>query len=71
MSVAGSSGRALRLRAAERWPLIAGMLLLSASAFFPLYVMISNGFRTNQDWANTQIGLPTTFCNTSQREKAA
>jgi raffinose/stachyose/melibiose transport system permease protein len=61
MTAAGSTGRALRLRAAERWPLIAGMLLLSASAFFPLYVMISNGFRTNQDWANTQIGLPTTF----------
>ena len=36
------------------------MLLLSASAFFPLYVMASNAFRTNLDWANSQIGLPTT-----------
>jgi ABC-type glycerol-3-phosphate transport system permease component len=61
MTAAGSSGRALRLRAGQRWPVVAGMLILSASAFFPLYVMISNGFRTNQDWADTQIGLPTTL----------
>ena len=27
---------------------------------FPLYVMASNAFRSNLDWANSQIGLPTT-----------
>jgi ABC-type glycerol-3-phosphate transport system permease component len=59
--MAGSSGRALKLRPAQRWPLVAGMLVLAASAFFPLYVMASNAFRTNLDWANTQIGLPTTL----------
>ena len=36
------------------------MALLSLSAFFPLYVMASNAFRSNLDWANSQIGLPTT-----------
>jgi len=56
----GTTGRLMRLPAAQRWPLIIGMLLLSASAFFPLYVMASNAFRTNLDWANSQIGLPTT-----------
>ncbi len=60
MSQRGSSGRLMQLPAAQRWPLIVGMLLLSASAFFPLYLMASNAFRTNLDWANSQIGLPTT-----------
>ena len=60
MTLSGSSGRILKLRPSQRWPLVAGMVALSASAFFPLYVMLSNAFRTNQDWANTQIGLPTT-----------
>jgi ABC-type glycerol-3-phosphate transport system permease component len=57
----GSTGRPLRVRAVQRWPLVLGMVVLSASAFFPLYVMLSNAFRTNLDWANTQIGLPTTL----------
>jgi raffinose/stachyose/melibiose transport system permease protein len=57
----GTTGRALRLRPRQRWPIVAGMLLLSASAFFPLYVMASNAFRTDLDWANSQIGLPTSF----------
>jgi len=56
----GTTGRLMRLPAAQRWPLIVGMLLLSDSAFFPLYVMASNAFRTHLDWANSQIGLPTT-----------
>ena len=60
MNERGTTGRLMRLPAAQRWPLIIGMLLLSASAFFPLYEMASNAFRTNLDWANSQIGLPTT-----------
>jgi len=60
MSREGSTGRALRFPATQRWPLVAGMVLLSASAFFPLYVMASNAFRSNLDWADSQIGLPTT-----------
>lgn len=39
---------------------IAGMLLLSASAIFPLYFMLSGAFRTQADWNRAQIGLPTT-----------
>ena len=42
MNERGTTGRLMRLPAAQRWPLIIGMLLLSASAFFPLYVMASN-----------------------------
>jgi ABC-type glycerol-3-phosphate transport system permease component len=49
------------LRRRSRWPIVLGMLLLSASTFFPIYVIASNAFRTNLDWAQSQIGLPTTF----------
>jgi ABC-type glycerol-3-phosphate transport system permease component len=36
------------------------MLLLSISAVFPLYFMLSGAFRTTADWNRAQIGLPTT-----------
>ena len=60
MSDRGTTGRLMRLPPAQRWPIVIGMALLSLSAFFPLYVMASNAFRSNLDWANSQIGLPTT-----------
>lgn len=60
MSDRGTTGRLMRLPPAQRWPIVAGMVILSLSAFFPLYVMASNAFRSNLDWANSQIGLPTT-----------
>jgi ABC-type glycerol-3-phosphate transport system permease component len=37
-----------------------GMSLLALSAVFPLYFMISGAFRTDKDWASSEIGLPTT-----------
>jgi raffinose/stachyose/melibiose transport system permease protein len=43
-----------------RVPQVIGMVLLSASALFPLYFMAAGAFRTQLDWAHSQIGLPTT-----------
>jgi ABC-type glycerol-3-phosphate transport system permease component len=43
-----------------RFAQIAGMLLLSLSAVFPLYFMLSGAFRTQGDWARSEIGLPGT-----------
>jgi raffinose/stachyose/melibiose transport system permease protein len=45
----------------SRWPLIAGMALLSVSAIFPLYFMGAAAFRTQHDWEHSKIGLPTTW----------
>jgi raffinose/stachyose/melibiose transport system permease protein len=39
---------------------VLGMTLLAASALFPLYFMISGAFRTQVDWAGSEVGLPTT-----------
>lgn len=47
-------------RKPARYAQIVGMLLLSASAIFPLYFMLSGAFRTQADWTHSQIGLPTT-----------
>jgi len=33
--------------------------VLAASALFPVYFMLSNAFRTQIDWANSKVGLPT------------
>ena len=43
----------------SRWPLLLGLTLLAASALFPIYFMLSNAFRTQIDWANSKVGLPT------------
>jgi ABC-type glycerol-3-phosphate transport system permease component len=50
----------LQHRKPGRYAQIAGMLLLSLSAVFPLYFMLSGAFRTQADWNNSEIGLPTT-----------
>lgn len=44
-----------------RWALVAGMFLLGISAVLPLLFMLQAAFRTPVDWANSKIGLPTTF----------
>jgi ABC-type glycerol-3-phosphate transport system permease component len=48
-------------RPAAKWSLIAGMGLLSASAIFPIYMMASNSFRSNIQYAASRIGLPSTL----------
>jgi multiple sugar transport system permease protein len=42
-----------------RWALIGGMTVLGVSAVLPLLFMLQASFRTNVDWANAKIGLPT------------
>jgi ABC-type glycerol-3-phosphate transport system permease component len=44
-----------------RWALISGMTVLGISAVLPLLFMLQASFRSNVDWANAKIGLPTTF----------
>jgi multiple sugar transport system permease protein len=42
----------------KRAPVVAGMALISASALFPLYFMASNAFRSNADYDDSKVGLP-------------
>jgi ABC-type glycerol-3-phosphate transport system permease component len=50
-----------RLRMRHPWPFVGGLALLCASAVLPLLFMAATAFRTEKDWANSRIGLPTTF----------
>ena len=50
-----------RHKAPQRWILVVALGLLALSALFPLYFMFSASFRTQLDWDNAQIGLPTTL----------
>jgi raffinose/stachyose/melibiose transport system permease protein len=50
-----------RHRAPQRWILVVALGLLALSALFPLYFMLSASFRTQLDWDNAKIGLPTTL----------
>ena len=43
------------------WPLVVGIGLFCASAVLPLLFMAATAFRTQADWANSKIGLPTTL----------
>ncbi len=45
-----------------------GMLLLAFSAIFPLYFMLSNGFRTQADWNGSELGFPTTHSLSAFRQ---
>jgi raffinose/stachyose/melibiose transport system permease protein len=47
-------------RRVGRIPQVAGMTLLAASAIFPLYFMVTGAFRTQVNWAHSEVGLPTT-----------
>jgi ABC-type glycerol-3-phosphate transport system permease component len=51
----------MRRRGPGRWPLVAGMSLLALSTVFPLFFMLSATFRTQRDWENSKLGLPTHF----------
>ena len=44
-----------------RWPLLVGMRLLAASAVFPILFMLQAAFRTQAEWADSKIGLPTSL----------
>jgi raffinose/stachyose/melibiose transport system permease protein len=43
------------------WPLVVAIGLFCASAVLPLLFMAATAFRTENDWANSKIGLPTTL----------
>jgi hypothetical protein len=45
----------------KRAPVVAGMALISASALFPLYFMASHASRTNADYDESKVGLPSVF----------
>jgi ABC-type glycerol-3-phosphate transport system permease component len=45
----------------QRWILLVVLILLALSAIFPLYFMLSATFRTQLDWDQSKIGLPTTL----------
>ena len=42
-----------------RWPLLVGMSLLAASAVFPILFMLQAALRTQAEWDDSNIGLPT------------
>ena len=41
------------------WPLVVAISLFCVSAVLPLLFMAATAFRTEADWANSRIGLPT------------
>lgn len=50
-----------RLRMRHPWPFVAGLGLLCASGVLPLLFMAVTAFRTQANWDDSRIGLPTTF----------
>jgi ABC-type glycerol-3-phosphate transport system permease component len=48
-------------RNASRWPVFVGLMLMAASALFPIYFMVVNAFRTDVQYAASKFGLPTSF----------
>ena len=65
-AVVGADAR-VRVRRRRRrsrsysWPLVTAIGLFCASAVLPLLFMAVTAFRTEADWANSKIGLPTTL----------
>jgi raffinose/stachyose/melibiose transport system permease protein len=62
--VTGASVAVPRVRRRSRrytWPLVVGVGLFCVSAVLPLLFMAATAFRTEADWANSRIGLPTVF----------
>ena len=51
--------RGRRHRSLGSWPLVAGIGLFCISAVLPLLFMAATAFRTEANWANSRIGLPT------------
>ena len=54
-------GAARRRRRRNSWPLVVAIGLFCVSAILPLLFMAATAFRTQADWANAKIGLPTTL----------
>jgi ABC-type glycerol-3-phosphate transport system permease component len=50
-----------RLRMRHPWPFVGALALLCASGLLPLLFMTATAFRTQADWDQSRIGLPTTF----------
>jgi raffinose/stachyose/melibiose transport system permease protein len=50
-----------RRRTRKPWPLTVAIGLFCLSAVLPLLFMASNSFRTESQWANQKIGLPTSL----------
>ena len=48
-------------RGRRSWPLVVAIGLFCFSAILPLLFMAATAFRTQADWANSKIGLPTTL----------
>lgn len=44
-----------------RWAVVAGMTLLGISAVFPLLFMFQAAFRTQLEWAASEIGIPSSL----------
>jgi raffinose/stachyose/melibiose transport system permease protein len=60
----GAHVRVPRVRRRSRrytWPLVVGIGIFCLSAVLPLLFMAATAFRTEADWANSRIGLPTVF----------
>ena len=62
-SATAAPPRRRRRRRAGRhyWPLVLAIGLFCFSAILPLLFMAATAFRTQADWANAKIGLPTTL----------
>src|SRR5262249_53133829 len=60
-SVPGGAPPPRRLRMRNPWPFVIGLGLLCASGVLPLLFMAFTAFRTERDWDNSRIGLPTTW----------
>ena len=50
-----------RLRMRHPWPFVGALGLLCISGVLPLLFMAATAFRTQKDWDDSRIGLPTTF----------
>jgi ABC-type glycerol-3-phosphate transport system permease component len=48
-------------RDSGRWALVTGLSLFALSGILPLLFMADTAFRTQADWDDNKIGLPTTF----------
>jgi ABC-type glycerol-3-phosphate transport system permease component len=44
-----------------RWGITGVLTVIAITTLFPMYLMVSNVFRTNADWASSKLGFPTTF----------
>ena len=59
-TMAGTPPRRRRRWRRGSWPLVVAIGLFCVSAILPLLFMAATAFRTQADWANAKIGLPTT-----------